>query len=110
MGWWPPATFTIVSRRMPKPKSPSVSTPSSSGPRWAIVAHMARSTASSTGRPPRAYQPAIPHTLRALAGQLAHRPRASSTVGEALTGPLVHLHHPLRHRLERERAANDVAA
>ena len=58
---------------MPKPKSPSVWTPSSSGPRWTIVVHIARRTRSSTARPPRAYQPAIPHMLQALAFRLGRR-------------------------------------
>src|SRR6185436_6896116 len=64
---------------MPKPKSASVSTPSSSGPRWTIVAHIARTMRSSTERPPRAYQPAIPHTLEAFAFRLGRRGGARRT-------------------------------
>src|SRR5262245_15866179 len=73
---------------MPKPKSPSVWMPSSSGPRWTIVPHIARTIAASTTRPPRAYQPAMPHMalvrlspglerlLRAaLTRRKRHRPR-----------------------------------
>src|SRR2546427_4154466 len=48
MGWCPPATSTIASRRCPRPTGPSIHSPAPSGPRWRRTSRMRLRRNSST--------------------------------------------------------------
>src|SRR2546426_199172 len=48
MGWWPPATSMMESRRVARPAGPSIHIPPSSGPRWRRVSRIRTSRPSST--------------------------------------------------------------
>src|SRR2546428_295655 len=62
IGCRPPARSMMLRRRMPSPTGPSTYVPSSSGPRWRIVPHIRRITATETGRPGSACaMPTMPH-------------------------------------------------
>src|SRR2546422_455991 len=62
MGWWPPETSTIASRRIASPTGPSIQSPSPSGPRWRSTSRMRLRRASSTvSRGSSLTMPTIPH-------------------------------------------------
>src|SRR5207248_3079993 len=65
IGWAPPATSMIDSRRWPRPTGPSIQSPSPSGPRWRSTSRMRLRRASSTvSRGFRPTMPTIPHMAR----------------------------------------------
>src|SRR6266542_3995015 len=72
MGWSPPATSMMLSRRWPRPTPGPTWKPSASGPRWRMTAVMRLSSSRSTGWPESTKaKPAMPHMLgspRAMTG------------------------------------------
>ena len=65
IGWSPPATSMIASRREASPTPPLTNVPSASGPRWMSVSDMAASRLRSI-RPRVVAIPQIPHTRPSL--------------------------------------------
>src|SRR2546427_1608262 len=62
MGWWPPVTSTIASRRIPSPTGPPIQSPSPSGPRWRSTSRILLRPGSSTAsRGFSLTMPTIPH-------------------------------------------------
>ena len=75
----------MLRRRMPKPKSPSMSVPASSGPRWIKWRHCRAIVPAPTGRPSRLYQPAIPHMTSRAPIRPAGQFRAAASLGRGLS-------------------------
>src|SRR5437899_1636175 len=99
MGWAPPATSMIASRRKPSPTWPSVHSPSPSGPRWRRTSRMIFRRVSSTGSSGfRPTMPTTPHMVSASSG----RPLAEGHARDLLPRGLLFPEASQEEAVERE--------